>query len=99
MLVVHRGTGFRFALGGGVERERGGGQDAVVAPLPGILLAVSVAAGDVVGAGEVLGVLESMKMEYTLTADVPARVERVAFAAGSQVARGDVLFELAPEGV
>ena len=98
VLVVHQGTSFRFATGGGVERERTGGQDVVVAPLPGMLAVVSVAAGDLVGAGDVLGILESMKMEYTLTADVPARVERVAFAAGSQVARGDVLFELAPEG-
>ena len=40
--------------------------------------------------------LESMKMEYPLKAQARARVERVGFAAGSRVARGDVLFELAP---
>ena len=70
----------------------------MIAPLPGVLVSVSVAAGERVEAGAVLGILESMKMEYTLTADVAARVERVGFAAGGQVARGDILFELVPEG-
>ena len=67
-----------------------------MAPLPGVLVAVEVAAGDSVLPGDVLGVLESMKMEYQLKASFPATIAQVAFGAGAQVARGDVLFELAP---
>ena len=67
-----------------------------MAPLPGVLVAVEVAAGDSVLPGDVLGVLESMKMEYQLKASFPATIAHVAFGAGAQVARGDVLFELAP---
>lgn len=98
VLIAHHGEVFRFTTGGGPAPAPVGRGDVVVAPLPGVLVSVSVAAGERVEAGAVLGILESMKMEYTLTADVAARVERVGFAPGGQVARGDVLFELVPEG-
>jgi 3-methylcrotonyl-CoA carboxylase alpha subunit/acetyl-CoA/propionyl-CoA carboxylase biotin carboxyl carrier protein len=97
VLIAHRGEVFRLTTGSGPAPAAAGRGDVVVAPLPGVLVSVSVAAGDRVDAGAVLGILESMKMEYTLTADVAARVERVGFAPGGQVARGDVLFELVPE--
>jgi acetyl-CoA/propionyl-CoA carboxylase biotin carboxyl carrier protein len=103
VLVAYRGSTFRFELRRGAPTGRTVAQDVVVAPLPGTLSQVNVAPGDRVAVGQVLGVLESMKMEYPLTAPVPAKVERVGFSAGSQVARGDALFELAaleggPEG-
>ena len=47
---------------------RAADDDVVTAPLPGTLVAVSVSAGDSVVEGDVLGVLESMKMEYPLKA-------------------------------
>ncbi len=95
VLVGHRGDAFRFELGGSGGNRREREDDVVVSPLPGTLVTVNVAAGDSVRPDDVLGVLESMKMEYPLKARLPARVERVGFSAGSQVARGDVLFELA----
>lgn len=98
VMIAHLGQVFRLTTGGGTAPAPTGRGEVVVAPLPGLLVSVSVAAGDRVDAGAVLGILESMKMEYTLTADVAARVERVGFAPGGQVARGDVLFELVPEG-
>jgi 3-methylcrotonyl-CoA carboxylase alpha subunit/acetyl-CoA/propionyl-CoA carboxylase biotin carboxyl carrier protein len=98
LLIAHRGEVFRLTTGFGPAPATAGRGEVVMAPLPGVLVSVSVAAGDRVDAGAVLGILESMKMEYTLTADVAARVERVGFAAGGQVARGDILFELVPEG-
>jgi 3-methylcrotonyl-CoA carboxylase alpha subunit/acetyl-CoA/propionyl-CoA carboxylase biotin carboxyl carrier protein len=94
VLVSHRGACHRFDMGlraGGKEAD---GDNTVVAPLPGTLTAVNVTAGERVGAGQVLGTLESMKMEYTLTAPRPGTVVRVGPSAGSQVDRGDVLFEL-----
>ena len=97
VLIAHRGDVFRLTTGVGPAPAAAGRGELVVAPLPGVLVSVNVAAGDRVDAGAVLGILESMKMEYTLTADRAARVERVGFAPGGQVARGDVLFELVPE--
>ena len=96
VLVSHRGASYRFEFGDAGGRRPESEDDAIVAPLPGLLVAVSVGPGDPVLPGDVLGVLESMKMEYSLTAAVAATVERVGFAAGSQVARGDVLFQLVP---
>ncbi len=98
VLVAHRGTSYRFELSAADGRRSASEDDLVVAPLPGTLVAVSVTPGDSVRPGDVLGVLESMKMEYPLTAHLAARVERVGFAVGSCVERGDVLFELAAEG-
>jgi acetyl-CoA/propionyl-CoA carboxylase biotin carboxyl carrier protein len=98
LLVAYRGSSFRFELHGGAQTGRSVAEDVVVAPLPGTLSQVNVAPGEPVAAGQVLGVLESMKMEYPLTAPTPAKVERVGFPAGAQVARGDVLFELAALG-
>jgi acetyl-CoA/propionyl-CoA carboxylase, biotin carboxylase, biotin carboxyl carrier protein len=96
VLVAYRGESHRFAFGYDSGDQRASQDDVVVALLPGILVDVSVTAGDSVRAGEVLGVLESMKMEYSLKAPAQARVERVGFPAGSRVSRGDVLFELVP---
>jgi len=75
-----------------------GGSGDVLAPMPGTLLAVEVAVGDRVEAGDTLGVLEAMKMELALTAPHRGTV-CVAPAAGGQVGLGDVLFRVAPATV
>ena len=95
VLVAHRGASYRFELGLRHQRLLSDDDNVVVAPLPGVLVAVNVTPGDSVGPGQVLGVLESMKMEHPLTARASAKVERVGFGVGSRVDRGDVLFELA----
>ncbi|MGH9106250.1 MAG: biotin carboxylase N-terminal domain-containing protein [Acidimicrobiales bacterium] len=94
LAVCHRGEQYRFELGEARDTPRAGEEGVVVAPLPGTLVSVEVAPGDAVRPGQVLGVLESMKMEHPLKARLSAKVERVGFSAGAQVARGDVLFEL-----
>jgi acetyl-CoA/propionyl-CoA carboxylase biotin carboxyl carrier protein len=96
VVVAHQGANYRFELGTSGRRQHESEDDVIVAPLPGVLVVVEVAAGDSVLPGDVLGVLESMKMEYQLKASFPATIAQVAFGAGAQVARGDVLFELAP---
>ncbi|HTW09006.1 MAG TPA: biotin carboxylase N-terminal domain-containing protein [Acidimicrobiales bacterium] len=98
VMVSYRGAVYRFERAGQQRRAGAAGEAAVVAPLPGILVEVYVAEGDMVAPGQLLGVLESMKMEYPLRAGGPAKVEHVAFAAGSAVRRGDLLFDLAAEG-
>jgi acetyl/propionyl-CoA carboxylase alpha subunit len=72
------------------------GDGTVLAPMPGTLLAVSVAEGDRVEAGQMLGILEAMKMELSLTAPFDGVVTAVDAVAGTQVALGDRLFEVAP---
>ena len=97
--VGYRGRSYLFDVGRGSTRPDLADEGAVVAPLPGILTVVSVVAGDNVKAGDVLGILESMKMEYPLVAKSPATVERALFAAGAHVGRGDVVFELSAAAV
>lgn len=68
VIVFDKGTAHRF-----VHRFRGTGaaalgDGAVLAPMPGKVIAVDVAAGDHVTAGQRLMVLEAMKMEHALTA-------------------------------
>ena len=57
----------------------------IVAPMPGKVIAVDVAQGDAVAAGQRLMVLEAMKMEHALTAPFDGTVTELAVSAGSQV--------------
>jgi len=65
--------------------------------MPGTVLAVNVTAGDLVEAGQVLGMMEAMKMELSLTAPSDGVVTAVDAAAGAQVGLGDRLFVITPE--
>lgn len=71
---------------------RGG---ALVAPIPGLIAEVRVAAGDVVGAGDVLVVLEAMKMRNALRAAVAGTVSAVSVAPGDAVGLGATLVSFA----
>ena len=72
-----------------VERypEPGSGHaaGALVAPMPGTVVRVEVEAGASVSAGDVLVVLEAMKMEHAVRAPLDGVVEQVAVTAGQQV--------------
>jgi propionyl-CoA carboxylase alpha chain len=69
------------------------------APLPGTVVAVSVAVGDEVGAGQELLVIEAMKMRHTVRADRAGRVTALPVRAGSTVEVGAVLAVLDVAGV
>lgn len=73
----------------GAEDEGG-----LVAPMPGKVLEVLVAQGDVVEAGTPLMVLEAMKMEHRIVAAADGTVVAVHYEAGDQVAQGAVLLDL-----
>lgn len=70
------------------------GLTAVTAPLPGAVLDVKVAVGDVVKEGDVLAILEAMKMENEILAPCSGRVAAVRVAPGAAVDGGEVLIEL-----
>jgi 3-methylcrotonyl-CoA carboxylase alpha subunit len=65
-------------------------------PLPGVVAAVAVSAGQAVAAGDVLMVIEAMKMEHTITAPYAGTVQTLHFARGDRVPEGSALLELAP---
>ena len=68
----------------------------IIAPMPGRVLAVDVAPGQNVAAGDRLLVLEAMKMEHRLTAHSPGMVSAVHIAEGDQIADGMLLVEITP---
>ena len=74
------------------DEEGTGGH--LTAPMPGKVLSVAVKAGDAVQKGQVLAVLEAMKMEHSITAPRDGTVGEVMVAAGDQVAEGVELLAL-----
>lgn len=67
---------------------------AVLAPMPGVLVDVRVGKGDSVTAGDVLGVVEAMKMQHQLITQIDGTLANTPPKPGSQVAAGDTLFQV-----
>ena len=63
----------------------------VKAPMPGAVVKVAVSEGDSIVAGQLLAVLEAMKMENEITAAQDGTVAQVLVAAGASVEAGDVM--------
>ncbi|QXT63332.1 MULTISPECIES: biotin/lipoyl-containing protein [Tessaracoccus] len=68
--------------------------NAVVAPLAGSVARILVAEGDEIEAGQVLLVLEAMKMETEITAPAAGKVSAILVAPGDAVQGGQALIEL-----
>lgn len=66
----------------------------VIAPMPGLIVRVQVAVGDVVQAGHGMIVMEAMKMENELRASASGTVKAINVAPGKAVEKGTVLVEL-----
>jgi biotin carboxyl carrier protein len=67
------------------------GEVAIKAPMPGLVVDVTVKAGQAVEAGDKVVILESMKMENELKAPRTGRVERVNVSAGDSVEQHEVM--------
>ena len=69
----------------------GSGLSTVTAPMPGVVLSVAVTPGAVVTRGQLLLVLEAMKMKNDIRADRDGVIASVSVAAGDQVRHGDTM--------
>jgi acetyl-CoA/propionyl-CoA carboxylase biotin carboxyl carrier protein len=87
---------YRHRPRGAAGAAEGGGL--VASPLAGTLVKVEVAAGQRVAEGELLAVVEAMKMETPLLAPFSGKVVGVRCAAGGPVAAGQVVVELEAGG-
>ncbi|MBW0098076.1 acetyl/propionyl/methylcrotonyl-CoA carboxylase subunit alpha [Pseudonocardia sp. KRD-184] len=96
-----------FGGGGGggaaakAPRKRGGGKggsaasgDSVTAPMQGTIIKVAVSDGDTVSAGDLVVVLEAMKMENPVTAHKDGTVTGLSAEQGASVTQGTVLCEI-----
>jgi len=77
---------------------RAGAAREVIAPMPGLVIAAEAAPGDRVEPGQVLVILEAMKMQSEIRAPCSGRVVTVAVRAGQEVMGGAVLAVIEPTG-
>ena len=102
--------GVAWASGGGDTRvlahvpatrhrdlDAAGGDAALVAPMPGSVAAVQVSEGEHVTRGQVLLVVEAMKMEHPVTAPTDGTATDLAVAAGDAVDGGQALVTVHPD--
>jgi geranyl-CoA carboxylase alpha subunit len=79
------------------SRSSAGGDGVLRAPMTGTISAVRVAPDQIVARGDVLAVLEAMKMEQQIIAPIAGSVRTIAVAAGHQVKARDILFVIEAE--
>ena len=70
---------------------------AVTAQMTGRVIRVNVKPGDTVAEGDILLVIEAMKMENEIAAPMSGKIKEVAVAPGGRVSEGDLLVQFEPE--
>ncbi|WP_417322682.1 acetyl/propionyl/methylcrotonyl-CoA carboxylase subunit alpha [Erythrobacter aureus] len=95
-VVFNEGSAFEFTLATRGTGHASAANGAILAPMPGKVIAVDVAEGDAVTAGQRLMVLEAMKMEHALTAPFDGTVTELSASEGGQVQVEAVLAVVEP---
>lgn len=75
-------------------KDGGVGSGILKAPLDGAVVAVKVAVGDKVSKGQILIVIEAMKMEHQIKADIDGKIKSLAVQPGQQVKTRTILAEI-----
>ncbi len=100
VFVWSAGRTFEFRIGSAAnaatKRPGSGGSDdaGLLSPMPGRIRRVLAAVGDTVSRGQVLLILEAMKMEHAIRSPRDGRLVRLAFAEGDLVEAGVALAEI-----
>ena len=84
-MYFEEGAQFTFSRNADVRHGASAADGAILAPMPGKVIAVDVAAGEAVAKGQRLLVLEAMKMEHALTAPFDGTVTELKVSEGQQV--------------
>jgi biotin carboxyl carrier protein len=94
--IFHDGVVYELPAGDGDTRRRGTLTDgALTAPMPATVVDIKVAVGDAVTRGDILIVLEAMKMELPVRAPGDGRVKAIHCRPGDLVQPDTVLIDLA----
>src|SRR6266568_720618 len=96
VLSVAQGPDYLVEVDGAVHRISGGEAGLVRAPAPAMVVAIPVAVGDEVAEGDVVAVVESMKLETSLRAPASGRVAEVFADVNTQVESGAKLLLIEP---
>ena len=97
--LCYQGQTFKFRISAAIHGVEGDAVDAdhPRAPMSGAVVALPVAVGDTVAPGDTLVVVEAMKMEHSIVAQIDAQVGEILVAIGEQVDEGDTLLLLEVE--
>jgi acetyl-CoA carboxylase carboxyltransferase component/biotin carboxyl carrier protein len=96
VLSVAQGPDYLVEVDGAVHRISGGEAGLIRAPAPAMVVAITVAAGDEVAEGDVVAVVESMKLETSLRSPAAGRVAEVFADVNTQVESGAKLLRIEP---
>ena len=96
VLSVAQGPDYLVEVDGAVHRISGGEAGLVRAPAPAMVVAIPVAADNLVAEGDVVAIVESMKLETSLRAPAAGRVAEVFADVNTQVDSGAKLLKIEP---
>ena len=96
VLSVAQGPDYLVEVDGAVHRISGGEAGLVRTPAPAMVVAISVTPGDEVAEGDVVALVESMKLETSLRAPTAGRVAEVFADVNAQVESGAKLLKIEP---
>lgn len=98
--VHHQGQTFTLDASTGrrsKKKSAGSSSDQLIAPMPGKVTKILLNKGQAVEKGQAVLVMEAMKMEYTLKAEISGQIQDIHCEVGEQVTLGKVLAQIQPK--